>query len=135
MLNANANANAGQTAPSDPAGNPIINGPFTPPEWHWPLTGAARAVGPANCGRRESQNLPPVAGARTRRRGRPDDIGVQWQPLPLVNKIRQAVREWQTQGCPGITPTTRTLIEHWTAADGKLRIPYFAQRDAVLTHI
>lgn len=130
-----SNANVIPTPPSDPAGNPVINGPFTPPEWHWPLTDAARAVGPANPGRRESQNLPPVAGARTRRRGRPNDISAQWQPLPLVNKIRQATEDWQNRGCPGITPQTRTLIEHWTATDGKLSIPYFAQLDAVLTHI
>ena len=128
-------ANVNPTPPSDPAGNPVVNGPFTPPEWHWPLTGEARAFGPANPGRRESQNLPPVAGARPRRGGRPHDPGVQWQPLPLVNKIRQAALDWRNRDCPGITPQTRTLLEHWTSADGKLSIPYFAQLDAVLTHI
>ena len=131
----NANPNANPAAPSDPARNPVINGPFTPPEWHWPLTGAARAVGPANPGRRESQNLPPVAGARTRRRGQPNDLGVRWEPLPLVNKIRQAALDWRNQGCPGITPQTRTLLAHWTSTDGKISVPYFAQLDAVLTHI
>ena len=54
-------------------------------------------------------------------------------PLKLVNDIRTAVLGWQEDGYPGITQTSRDLINHWNDEEAcKL---YFAQLDAVLTHI
>ena len=79
--------------------------------------------------------MPPVAGSRGTRRTRrqPDNIGVAWEELKLVNQIRQAVSDWRDAGYPGTTPTTRDLINHWTDRE---EFPlYFAQIDAVLTHI
>ena len=60
-------------------------------------------------------------------------FGAVWTPLDLVNDIREAVIKWQGAGCPGITQTSRDLINHWT--DPEAHQPYFAQIDAVLTHI
>ena len=49
----------------------------------------------------------------------------------MVNDIRTAVLGWQEDGYPGITQTSRDLINHWT--DEEACQLYFAQLDAVLT--
>ena len=121
--------------PTDPVKQPIINSPYHPPEYHWDLDYSAKAIDNALDGRRISQNIPPVAGSR-RTRGRvllPGQFGAVWTPLDLVNDVREAVSEWQDAGYPGITQTSRDLINHWT--DPEACQPYFAQIDAVLTHI
>ena len=33
--------------------------------------------------------------------------------IPLVNLIRPRVDAWREAGYPGISGTTRTLLEHW----------------------
>ena len=124
--------------PTAPENEPVINSPYRQPEWHWQLNGQTRAVSPALAGRRRAQNLPPVAGSRNVRQTEAEGLGIQWPELELVNRIRDRVAAWQEQGCPGITETTRRLIRHWTAgadADGQNYRFYFAQLDAVLTHI
>ena len=121
--------------PDDPNREPIINSPYGTPDWRWQLDTSTKAYAPALPGRRESQNIPPVAGSR-KLRGRPalaGEMGVRWTPLQLVNDIRAAVLNWQEEGYPRITQTSRELISHWT--DKEACQPYFAQLDAVLTHI
>ena len=121
--------------PNDPNREPVINSPYGTPDWRWQLDSSTKAHPPALPGRRESQNIPPVAGSR-KLRGRqsfPNDMGSHWIPLKLVNDIRAAVLDWQQKDYPGITQTTRELITHWTDEDACK--PYFAQLDAVLTHI
>lgn len=121
--------------PKDPNREPIINSPYGIPDWRWQLDSSTKAYAPALPGRRESQNIPPVAGSR-KFRGRPalpGEMGSAWTPLQLVNDIRAAVFQWQEAGYPDITQTSRELIIHWTDEEAcKL---YFAQLDAVLTHI
>ena len=60
-------------------------------------------------------------------------MGSHWIPLKLVNDIRTTVLNWQVDGYPGITQTSRDLINHWP--DEEACQLYFAQLDAVLTHI
>ena len=58
---------------------------------------------------------------------------MNWEELKLVNRIRQGTTDWQHAGYPGVTSTTRNLINHWTDRE---EFPlYFAQIDALLTHI
>ena len=121
--------------PFSPEEQPIINSPFFPPQYHWPLNSDTKAFAPAVDGRRIAQNMPPVAGSRGTRRGtaQPGNIGVTWEELYLVNQIRQEVADWRLANCPGVTSATRDLINHWTDRE---EFPlYFAQIDAVLTHI
>ena len=121
--------------PLSPEAQPIINSPFYPPQYHWPLNSDTKAFAPAVNGRRSAQNMPPVAGSRGTRQARPQpgNIGVAWEQLELVNQIRQEVADWRDAGYPGVTTTTRDLINHWTERE---EFPlYFAQIDAVLTHI
>ena len=121
--------------PVNPETQPIINSPFYSPQYHWQLNSDTKAIPPAAEGRRSAQNMPPVAGSRGTRRARPQPsyLGVVWEELELVNLIRHAVAEWRDAGYPGVTATTRELINHWIDRE---EFPlYFAQVDAVLTHI
>ena len=121
--------------PKNPDKEPVINSPYGTPEWRWQLDTSTKAYAPALAGRRESQNIPPVAGSRRLRRNQslPGEMGARWLPMKLVNDIRAAVLEWREAGHPGITQTSRDLINHWT--DEEACQPYFAQLDAILTHI
>ena len=121
--------------PNDPVREPIINSPFETPQWRWQLDTSTKAYAPALLGRRESQNIPPVAGSRKLRttQALPGGMGARWIPLKLVNDIRTTVLGWQEDGYPGITQTSRDLINHWT--DEEACQLYFAQLDAMLTHI
>ena len=121
--------------PNDPNREPIINSPYGIPEWRWQLDTSTKAYAPALPGRRESQNIPPVAGSRKLRstQALPGEMGARWTPIRLVNDIRTAVLGWQESGYPGITQASRDLINHWT--DPEACQLYFAQLDAVLTHI
>lgn len=55
----------------------------------------------------------------------------------MVNRIRQAVDEWRSDGYPGATATTRRLFQFWfdedhTLSSGTFRY-YFCQREAMET--
>ena len=58
----------------------------------------------------------------------------EWQELTLVNLIRERMREWLDAGRPGVTRTTRELIEWWRR-DGRKNRLFFAQREAAETII
>lgn len=51
-----------------------------------------------------------------------------------INRIRERVSLWRRGGWPGVTPTTRRLLDYWTepSRDRKL---FFAQVEAVETAI
>jgi type III restriction enzyme len=52
-----------------------------------------------------------------------------WQPLPLVNLIRERLKDWRTQGYPGVTRTTLELLNYWRR-DGRQHRLFFAQVEA-----
>ncbi|MCP9440266.1 MAG: hypothetical protein NNA20_07140 [Nitrospira sp.] len=54
--------------------------------------------------------------------------------LTLVNRIRERVRRWQSDGYPGVTRTTLELL-HWWRRDGRAQRLFFAQLDAAETII
>ena len=88
--------------PNDPVSEPIINSPYGVPEWRWQLDTSTKAYAPALPGRRESQNIPPVAGSR-KLRGRqafPGELGVRWTPLQLGSvhtmRIGVIIGEWNS---------------------------------------
>lgn len=59
-------------------------------------------------------------------------------PLPLVDDIRQRVRQWHEAGWPGVTELTRELLLHWWDTDGVSKRDYrfyFCQLEAVETLI
>ncbi|WP_428485417.1 BPTD_3080 family restriction endonuclease [Rhodopila sp.] len=106
---------------------PILNGPFDEPEQHWLL----------------QEGVPPVQQPGRRSAGyyfRDPGRGVQdgggsrgvWREMPLVNLIRDRVREWRLAGRPGITGVTAELFLWWEREGRHPRL-FFAQREAVET--
>ena len=124
--------------PVNPETEPIINSPYREPEWHWQLNSQAKAISPALPGRRIAQDVSPVAGSKNVQGTEMAGFGAEWPPLELVNRIRELVQEWVGQDYPGVTSTTKRLIGHWTADEDQDEYAYrfyYAQLDAVLTHI
>lgn len=61
-------------------------------------------------------------------------------PSLLIDVLRRVVREWRNSGYPGVTQTTRRLLEYWFCEDrldqkGNQFRYYFAQQEAVETVI
>ena len=108
---------------------PILNGPFDEPAQHWKLEeGVPPEIEP---GRR-----PAGYYYRDPKRGVQDGGGSRgvWREMPLVNLIRDRVREWREAGRPGITGTTAELFAWWER-DGRHPRLFFAQLEAVETCI
>ena len=123
--------------PQNPQQQPVINRPDAAPDWHWPIDSHTQTVdGAANPGRRPAQYIPPVAGARIRQtRLGQHNLSAQFAPIPLAQDLRAAVANWQADGYPGTTAVTRRLLRYWQTDEEREFPLYFAQLDAVLTHI
>ena len=89
--------------------NPILNSPFDKPAEHW-LIKFGRACAP-HAGAPQGGLLfrPPDAGETD------EHVTGDWTELALVNLIRDRMIEWRAAGRPGVTRTTRELIEWWLA--------------------
>jgi type III restriction enzyme len=103
---------------------PILNTPFDEPAEYWLIEEGRPPV--QMQGRR-------AAGYYYRRPNAPDEgehaARGEWHELELVNLIRARMAEWRAAGRPGITRTTRELIEYWTREGRHPRL-FFAQREA-----
>jgi type III restriction enzyme len=103
---------------------PILNTPFDEPAAYWLI---------------EEGRLPErmrgrrPAGYYYRSPKAPDDdehaARGEWRELALVNLVRERMVEWRAAGRPGITRTTRELVEYWNR-DGRQHRLFFAQREA-----
>lgn len=65
-------------------------------------------------------------------------------PLPVVQNLRMAVREWREAFYPGASETTRHLLHHWFSRAHRVALSgggeaefryYFCQREAIETLI
>ena len=79
----------------------------------------------------------PIPESR-RRRGQ-ISLEAEWtadriQANEEINSIRSKVGAWRKSGHPGVTSTTRRLLEHWTRPDRERRL-FFCQLEAVETAI
>jgi type III restriction enzyme len=115
------------SAPRNVVDDPILNSPFEAPSRHYDFGGFTPRI---VLGRRE-------AGyhgiARTDRMGDAALAAHEFIRLDRVNEIRARVGAWQRQRYPGVTSTTRDLLEHWSRPD---RPPlFFCQREAAETII
>lgn len=89
----------------------IVNGPYEEPAEHWRYDRESRTFS-LEAGRRPAGYVVATPGSKSF-----DDPGIV-MPLPLVNKIRPRVKAWREAGDPGVTGTTRRLLEHWHDPDG-----------------
>jgi len=63
-----------------------------------------------------------------------DDPGV-FQPIPLVNLIRERVDRWRHNGYPGVTSVTKQLLEFWNDHLSRETPFFFCQLEAIETLI
>jgi len=115
--------------------NPILNSPFAEPGEHWEFSDGG-ITDERIAGRRPSSHFVPIA--RSQRDGGQVQFEAEWTADRIelngdVNRIRERVTLWRKAGWPGVTPTTRRLLEYWTAP--KERPLFFCQVEAVETAI
>ena len=106
----------------------IINSAFREPESYWKWDAATQGFVRAE-GRRPAGYFRAIKGAPAY-----NDEG-EFIPLPVVNQIRPRVKKWREAGYPGVTGTTRKLIEHWNNNEARYRPFFFCQLDAIETLI
>jgi type III restriction enzyme len=109
---------------------PILNSPFEEPARHWRIVeGETPEIlprrRPAMYWYREPKR------PRDREGGPPTGTAIE---LKLVNRIRERLKQWRADGCPGASATTRDLLAWWTR-EGRERRLFFAQREAAETII
>lgn len=121
---------APEPAPSGPRNvveSPILNSPFEEPGRYYDFSGFSPRI---VAGRR-------AAGyhgiARSDRMGDAALAVHEFIRIDLVNEIRARVSAWRRRLYPGVTQTTRDLLDHWGESD---RQPlFFCQREAAETII
>jgi len=86
--------------------------------------------------RRESAYFMPIPAAKKRSQIHFD---TEWtrdriEENRFINRVRGRVDIWRQGGWPGVTPTTRRLLEYWTDPERERRL-FFCQVEAVETPI
>jgi type III restriction enzyme len=109
---------------------PILSSPFKEPAEHWwieegRLPERRQGRRPAGYFYRDPGALPAEGEGFTRG---------EWVELELVNRIRDRLAQWRSQGYPGVTRSTLELIEFWRR-DGRQWPLFFAQLEAAETII
>ncbi|HYZ77277.1 MAG TPA: hypothetical protein VE596_07865 [Gaiellaceae bacterium] len=107
---------------------PILSSPFEAPQEHW-------SIEEGRPPERKSGRRP--AGYFYRDPGAPEPktegfTRGEWQPLELVNLIRERLAEWRGQNFAGATRTTRELLAYWRR-EGREWPLFFAQLEAAET--
>jgi type III restriction enzyme len=103
---------------------PILNTPFDEPGEYWLIEEGKlpeRMPGWRRAGYYYRSPKMPEEGEHAARG--------EWRELALVNLIRGRMAEWRGAGRPGITRTTRELIDYWNREGRRHRL-FFAQREA-----
>ena len=117
--------------------NPVINSPFGEPQRHFKFNARGITEEIAD-GRRRSEYFMPFPKPKKQS----GEAQLQFE-LPnsdlreantFINSVRTRVTVWRNSGYPGVTPTTRRLLEHWHNPENEPRL-YFCQREAVETAI
>ena len=116
--------------------NPILNSPFREPARHWRFgeTGITNEIVDT---RRVSSYFMPIPASKVRTRQL--ELETQWtrdriEENRLINQVRERVAIWRSLRYPGVTPTTRRLIEYWTD-ESRERPLFFCQVEALETAI
>ncbi len=106
---------------------PILNSPYAEPAEHWWIE-EGRAP------KRRPGRRPAGYFYRDPRAPEPEEGSIrgEWQPLELVNLIRERLAAWRKQGYPGASRTTLELLEWWRR-DGRGQRLFFAQLEAAET--
>ena len=107
----------------------IVNSPYEEPARHWRYDRATRLFDLQE-GRRPAGYVVASGDAAAF-----DDPGV-FREIRLVNRIRDRVKVWRSDGYPGVTGITKRLLDHWNDPEEfESRRFFFCQLEAVETLI
>jgi type III restriction enzyme len=108
----------------------IINNPYAAPRKYWKYDRQRQSFDQAP-GRRPAGYVIASPG-----QANANDPGV-FVEIALVNQIRPRVDKWREDKYPGVSATTRTLLEHWNDHDQRDRSKrfFFCQLEAIETLI
>ena len=88
----------------------IVNSPFEEPRCHWGYDRELRRF-ELRDGRRPAGYVIATPGQDSF-----DDPGI-FVELPEVNRVRERVAAWRAADYPGVTGTTKRLLEHWRSPE------------------
>jgi len=110
---------------------PIINSPYEEPTSYWRIS---EGEAPQKMqGRRPASYYFKPPGGSSSSLNEPESAGTLIE-LKMVNRIRQRMKDWRTQGWPGVTRTTHELLSYWQREGRQFRL-FFAQLEAAETII
>lgn len=118
-----------------PIENPILNAPFVEPQRHWRF-GEDGITNEIVEERRVSAYFMPIAKSK---KSEQLDFDTEWtsdriEPNRFINRVRERVSLWRSAGWPGVTPTSRRLLEYWTDPEREKKL-FFCQIEALETAI
>ncbi|MBE7465615.1 MAG: DEAD/DEAH box helicase family protein [Planctomycetes bacterium] len=129
---------------------PILNSPYEYPARHWELDKDGQPTNRIQDHRRIASFITPIPKPKKQRgKTKQDELifdegkGLsttkqQYDPNPMINKIRRLVDEWRTRPNSAdwnVTPETARLLHHWRKYDFQNKRPFFCQIEAVETVI
>lgn len=109
--------------------SPIICSPYAEPDKHWFLQEGTPPE--LRNERRPAMYFYHPPNAAESALDAPAGIAIE---LKLVNLVRARVKQWRTDGWPGVAGTTLELLEYWRR-DGRRHRLFFAQLEAAETII
>ncbi|MBA3432082.1 MAG: hypothetical protein H0U16_11465 [Actinobacteria bacterium] len=116
--------------------NPILNSPFEEPTRHFRFSddGITDEIVEA---RRVSSYFMPVPASKTK--GKQAAFDTEWtrdrvEENVTINRIRFHVGRWRLNGRPGVTATSRRLLEYWADPERENKL-FFCQIEALETVI
>lgn len=107
----------------------IINSPYREPQKYWKYERKSKQFLLIEGERRPAGYT--VASDQSKQH---DDPGI-FVELPLVNMIRHSVKAWHEKDWPGVTGTTRRLLQHWHDNSERDDSFFFCQLEAIETLI
>lgn len=122
----------------------IINSPFEEPKRYWDnengnpvVKDGRRPAGFYLKARTLKYDFSSESKENSKSKTQPTQLSLleeEFVPLDTVNTIRERVKKWRQSGYPGITHTTRKLLNHWNNIERERRL-FFCQIEAAETLI
>ncbi len=118
--------------------NPILNTPYEEPDRHFRF-GEDGITDEIVESRRTSAYFIPIAPTKKKGKKQLQLEKTQWtsdrvEENAFINRVRARVARFRQGDYPGVTPTTRRLLEHWNDTGREPRL-FFCQREALETAI
>ena len=127
---------------------PILNSPYEYPGRYWKLDHQGLPTSEIVDSRRKAEFISPVPAPKTQI-GKTTQLRLalgekelstseqQYNPYPVINRIRQEVDRWRAlpEARWGVTPETVRLLRHWRSHEFQNLRPFFCQIEAAETAI